>query len=134
MKTTLAITLMLLLFNNTKSQTVNHPGDSAKSFEKKGLWREAGFPGGSEKFQEYIKENLHRPANSPAFQGRVITWFVVEKDGSLTNIRVVRGLSPDIDKEAVRLIRESPKWIPEIQNGILVRVAYTVPVSFTLNN
>ena len=65
-------------------------------------------------------------------QGKVIVQFVVDKDGTITNPEVVRGVDPYLDKEAVRVISSMPKWKPGVQNGKKVRVKYTVPVMFRL--
>src|SRR3569833_4584592 len=65
-------------------------------------------------------------------QGKVIVAFVVEKDGSFTDVRVTRGVAADIDLEALRVIQESPKWTQGILNGRPVRVAYSVPIAFSL--
>lgn len=92
------------------------------------------FPGGIEKFYLYLKGHFRLPPNSGEITGRVIVSFVVEKDGSLTDVKVVRGLSPDIDKEAIRVILNSPKWKPGIQNGKAVRVAYSVPIPVNGND
>jgi TonB family protein len=92
------------------------------------------FPGGLPAFYTYLNKNIKYPAKARenGAQGRVIISFVVEKDGSLTNARVVRSVEKDIDKEALRVIKLSPKWSPGMQNGKTVRVAYSVPISFTL--
>jgi hypothetical protein len=91
------------------------------------------FPGGIEKFKLYVKNNLVMPQNANGITGRVIVTFVVERDGSLTGLNVVRGLSTDIDKEVIRLLKQSPKWHPGIRNGKPVRVAYTVPIQVHSN-
>ena len=65
---------------------------------------------------------------------KVFLSFVVEKDGSLSDIKVLRGVSPKIDIEAIRLMKECPNWIPGMNNGQPVRVQYNVPVSFTLHD
>lgn len=92
------------------------------------------FPGGVNAFYQFLGDNIRYPAESrkAASQGRVLISFVVEKDGSLTNIHTVHGVDSSIDREAVRVIRLSPKWSPAIQNGLPVRVAYSVPIAFTL--
>ena len=71
-------------------------------------------------------------AQEKGIQGRVTCSFIVETDGSLSNIQVIRGLDPALDKEAVRVIGEMPKWIPGTQRGKAVRVKYTVPMTFSL--
>lgn len=92
------------------------------------------FPGGIEAFYQYLARNIRYPAamRDAGVQGKVIVAFVVEKDGSLTDVRVTRGVAADIDLEALRVIQESPKWTPGIQNGRPVRVAYSVPIAFNL--
>jgi protein TonB len=95
---------------------------------------EPDFVGGREKFNQYIKQNIHYPENAKNvnIQGRVFLGFVVERDGSITDIKVIRGLSTECDAEAIRLISNSPKWNPGLQNGHTVRVHYVIPVEFRL--
>lgn len=92
------------------------------------------FPGGNNAFGQYLAKNIRYPAKAreEKIQGRVIVTFVVEMDGSLTDVHVVRGIGGGADEEAVRVIKDSPKWIAGTQNGRKVRVQYTVPVSFAL--
>jgi len=92
------------------------------------------FPGGQDKFIAYLSKNIRYPAvdRENGTQGRVILTFVVERDGSLTDIKVTRSLSQGTDAEATRVLKSSPKWKPGIQNGRPVRVQYSVPVSFAL--
>lgn len=96
---------------------------------------EPSFPGGIEKFYGYLGRAIHYPAvaRENNVQGRVIVQFVVEKDGSLTDVHVLRGIGSGCDEEAVRAVKGSPKWQPGIQNGRPVRVQYTVPVNFQLS-
>jgi protein TonB len=93
------------------------------------------FPGGMEAFGRYLSKNIKYPAiaRENNTQGRVIISFVCERDGSLTDIKVARGIGDGCDEEAVRVIKNSPKWKPGIQNGRPVRVAYSVPIAFTLS-
>jgi protein TonB len=92
------------------------------------------FPGGDAKFGAYLSKNIRYPAiaRENNVQGRVVLTFVVERDGSLTDIKVLRGLGSGTDEEAVRVLKASPRWKPGIQNGRPVRVQYSIPVSFTL--
>lgn len=94
------------------------------------------FPGGINAFIKYLARNTHYPADSwkKGIQGRVIVSFVVEKDGSLSDIHIARGIADDIDREALRVIKDSPHWTAGTQNGKLVRVAYSVPIAFTIEN
>jgi len=96
--------------------------------------QEPGFKGGIEKFYSYLQKNIRYPAVAKEnnVQGKVFLSFVVEKDGSLTDIKVVRSLGSGCDDEAVRVLKGSPRWNPGIQNGRPVRVQYTMPISFTL--
>jgi TonB family protein len=89
------------------------------------------FPGGDKAFHEFLSKNLKWPDSSNV-HGVVTVVFYVEKDGKLTNIRVAKKLSPAYDKEALRLMSISPKWIPATQQNKLIRSAYTVPISFTV--
>lgn len=97
--------------------------------------KEPEFPGGLEKFFKFLTNNLHYPdqAKENNVAGRVMVSFVVERDGTLTDVKVSRGLGSGCDEEAVRVLRASPKWKPGMQNGRPVRVAYTMPISFPIN-
>lgn len=92
------------------------------------------YPGGIEKFYEYLQKSIRYPAvaRENNVQGKVFVQYVVEKDGSLTDIKVVRGIGSGCDEEAVRVLKNSKKWTPGMQNGRPVRSQYTIPISFTL--
>ena len=92
------------------------------------------FPGGPQALFEYISRNIKYPvvAEENCIQGRVIVTFVVERDGSITDVKVAKSVDPSLDKEAQRVVRSMPNWIPGKQNGSAVRVKYTVPVTFSL--
>lgn len=93
------------------------------------------FPGGQAALFKYLSENVKYPviAQENGIQGRVICQFVVNKDGSIVDVEVVRsGGDASLDKEAVRVIKSMPKWNPGKQRGKAVRVKYTVPVNFKL--
>ena len=94
------------------------------------------FPGGMEGWGNYLRGNLKYPklAKDKKVTGRVILSFIVEKDGSLSEIKVLRGIGSGADEEAVRVLKASPNWRPGIQNGKSVRVAYTMPIFFQLAN
>lgn len=84
--------------------------------------------------KQWLKRNLNYPsiAAEMNIQGKVFIQFVVEKDGSISNIKVMRGVDESLDKEAVRVIQSMPKWIPGKQRGKAVRVAYHLPITFEL--
>lgn len=92
------------------------------------------FPGGNTAMMKFLGDNIKYPviAQENGIQGRVITNFVVERDGSITDVQVVRGVDPSLDKEAVRVIKSMPKWKPGKQRGSTVRVRFTLPVVFRL--
>ena len=90
------------------------------------------FPGGDAALMKYIESHINYPlmAAKNKVQGRVIVQFVVEKDGSIGEVKVVRSVDKDLDKEAIRLVKSLPKFTPGRQNGQVVRVWYTLPVPF----
>ncbi|HQG67810.1 MAG TPA: energy transducer TonB, partial [Paludibacteraceae bacterium] len=92
------------------------------------------FPGGEQALFKFLNENIKYPviAQENGIQGRVICQFVVNTDGSIVDIQVVRGVDPSLDKEAVRVIQSMPKWIPGKQRGKPVRVRFTLPINFKL--
>ena len=92
------------------------------------------FPGGTGKLFEFLSMNVKYPAEAEKndVQGRVIVTFVVEKDGEVSNAKVVKSVNPALDAEALRVINAMPKWTPGMQGGEPVRVKYTVPVTFRL--
>jgi protein TonB len=92
------------------------------------------FPGGQAALLKWITEHIKYPAvaEENGIQGRVIATFVVERDGSVTDVQVARGVDPSLDKEAIRVLKQMPRWNPGKQNGAPVRVKYTVPVTFKL--
>ena len=88
------------------------------------------FPGGNDALNRYLSKSIRYPeaAQQNGIQSRVIIQFVVEKDGSTSHIEVARGVDPALDKEAVRVVKEMPKWKPGKQRGKPVRTKYTLPV------
>ncbi|MES2807149.1 MAG: energy transducer TonB [Bacteroidota bacterium] len=94
------------------------------------------FPGGLEAFGKYLGNNIKFPPvdRENGVSGKVVCSFVVERDGSLTDIVAVRGPSETMKAEAIRVLKKSPKWKPGIQNNRPVRVSYSVPIAFTLES
>jgi len=92
------------------------------------------YPGGMQALFEYLGQNLKYPedAKEQKIEGRVIAIFVVETDGSISNVEVVKPVFPSLDAEAVRVLSGMPKWKPGMQSGKVVRVKYTVPINFSL--
>lgn len=92
------------------------------------------FPGGEAAMYKWLSENIVYPsaASEEGVQGRVVVEFVVGKDGSISNVRIVRPRHPALDKEALRVVKAMPKWMPGRNNGQPVKVTYTLPVTFKL--
>lgn len=90
------------------------------------------FPGGDLALLKFINENVKYPYQDEQVQRAVILRFVIEKDSTISNVDVMRSIDPICDKEAVRVIKSMPKWIPGKQNNEPVRVYYTLPVRFRL--
>lgn len=107
-----------------------HEEEQNKIFEV--VEQQPQFPGGS--VNGWIADHIKYPvvAAENGISGRVVVQFVVERDGSVSQVRVVRGVDPSLDKEAQRVISSMPKWIPGKQNGQAVRSRFTVPVTFRL--
>ena len=93
------------------------------------------YPGGPKALMEFLNNNVQYPAEAEkaGIQGRVIATFIVEKDGSISNAKVVKSVDPLLDAEALRVIGAMPNWKPGMQNGKIVRVKYTIPLSFHLD-
>jgi periplasmic protein TonB len=93
-----------------------------------------GYPGGDEARIKYLQDNIKYPdeAKELGVQGKVFVTFVVEVDGSITDVRVLRGIGAGCDEEAIRVVRNMPRWIPGKQRGVPVRVQFNLPIKFTL--
>jgi len=120
-------TLLFVLF------TVNFYSQE-KSIEDNDVYSSAGievlpeFPGGQKAFGEYFSKNYKYP-NVKGLKGRVFVEFVIEKDGSIGDIKVLRDLGYGTGEEAIRVLKESPLWKPGMQEGKLIRVKYALPIN-----
>ena len=130
--------LILALFNVCALKVIAQTKDTSTVYTRLTDLNEIppSFPGGDWKLEKFINKNLKYPQKAwdSNVQGRVVVSFIIEKDGSLTEIKVVRSLSSDTDEEALRIINKSPKWIPGKQAGQPVRVLFTLPILFSLKN
>ena len=92
------------------------------------------YPGGAGALNAYLSNNIHYPAiaEEEGIQGRVVVSFIVEKNGAISGVCVVRSIDPTLDREAVRVVKAMPRWIPGRQNGENVRVKFTIPITFRL--
>ena len=116
------------------------PYSFTKEVSDKILWEpyesHASFPGGFEALRSFLRENTQYPEEvvKDSIQGRVVVSFIIEKDGSITDIQVVRGVHPLLDKEAVRVVGTMPKWKPAMNNDLPIRIKYNLPVTFKLDD
>ncbi|SKB28858.1 energy transducer TonB [Daejeonella lutea] len=110
------------------SETNIYPIDAIEKYPE--------FPGGQEAFIKFLRKNLRYPgmAAENGIQGKVILSFVIERNGDLSHIKVLRGIGSGCDEEAMRVLAKSPQWKPGIQNKQSVRVAYNLPINFSLSN
>ena len=126
-----ALMMLVLLFSFTTSTAQTKKNDMV--FDVVEVMPQ--YPGGQIAMMKYIMENIKYPeqAMKEGIQGRVTVRFIVEKDGSISNVKPVLSVHPLLDKEAVRVVESMPKWSPGKQNGKPVRVRFNVPVMFKLN-
>lgn len=120
------IIVLLMLFysiDNFSQSTVKQEDNTI--YNSAGIDVKPEFPGGLDKLISYVNESYFKTFPSEV-KGKVYLIFVVEKDGSLSGIKLLRGIDPPKAKELIRIVQNSPKWIPGKQNGKTVRVLYTV--------
>jgi len=110
------------------------PAVEEETYDIAAVQEQPEFPGGMGKMYEYLQKNTKYPDMEfdAGIQGKVYVEFVVEKDGSVTDVKLRRGVSPGLDKEALRAVRSMPKWTPGKMNGKSVKVRFTIPVDFKL--
>jgi len=137
---TVKVTRVLNTANQDESkepdETVPVEEKDNKIYDFVSVEKQPEFPGGIRKFYEYVGKTIKYPALAQEnnVQGKVFLSFTVETDGSLTDVKITRGLGSGTDEEALRVIKSSPKWNPGIKDGGAVRVRYNLNVNFTLNN
>ncbi|UKT63192.1 M56 family metallopeptidase [Pedobacter mucosus] len=119
-----------------KSQNVITSSEGKKIFDFVSVEKQPEFPGGIREFYEYLGKSIKYPeaAKENNVQGKVFASFVVEEDGTLTDVQITRGLGSGADEEAIRVLKESPKWNPGLIAGKAVRVKYNINVNFSLND
>ena len=124
------MTVLCLLTANAQKTVVSQSNQSVYDVAE----QMPEFPGGMQAMIEFLQTNIKYPkdAISQKVGGRVMVMFVVETDGSLSNVRVARKVFPSLDAEAVRVVKAMPKWKPGKEKGRLVRVNYTLPVAFSI--
>lgn len=116
----------LVNWNPNEESVYNEVNEIDKVDEK------PSFPGGESAMKSYLNSNVKYPAvaQENGVQGRVIVQFIIEKDGSISDVKISRSVDPSLDREALRVVKAMPKWNPGKLNGIPARVKYEVPVVF----
>ena len=129
--TTLSV-LAILLISSTTVTAQNKKTSNDKVFEKVEDMPE--FPGGEKAMMDFVAQNVQYPkeAMEKEISGRVLVGFIVEKDGSISETEVVKGIGGGCDEEAVRVVKAMPKWKPGKQKGKPVRVHFMLPLTFKL--
>ena len=130
--TTLSVLAILLMANTTVMAQDKKVADN-KIYEAPEVMPE--YPGGMQAMMNFIGENVKYPddAIEKNISGKAYVTFVVEKDGSVSEAKIMKGVCESIDKEALRVVKAMPKWTPGKMNGKNVRVSYTLPITFKLN-
>ena len=138
----LALVLLVIVFapvganaqNKKVKKAQTHKDTTADDKVYKVCEQMPTYEGGDAALMKYIGENLKYPeeAKKRGLQGRVVVGFIIEKDGSLTNFKVLRAVDRALDAEALRVVKGMPKWIPGRQNGKRVRVRYLLPIHICL--
>ncbi|WP_281310527.1 energy transducer TonB [Flavobacterium flavigenum] len=116
------------VFSQSKKTEKTIPEDENTIYNTAGLDEQPQFPGGIEEFYKFLNTNFVIPQDKPKLKGKIYTTFIVEKDGSLSDIKVLRDLGFGTKEEAIRVLNSSPKWTPGKQNGKLVRVLFSAPI------
>jgi protein TonB len=125
------------IINNEKVGSGNGKEDSGEgNYNMYNIEKYPQFPGGMEEWSKFLSKNLRYPnlARENNIGGRVTVSFVIETNGEITNLKVLRGIGAGCDEEAIRVIKKSPLWSPGFQNGRAVRVSYIMPIVFRLAN
>lgn len=117
--------------NKLKKEILDYNEEIFVAVEKPGE-----FPGGQAELMKWLSQNIRYPetAQQNEVQGRVVVKLVIEKDGSISNAEIARGVDKDLDQEAIRVVMSMPKWTPAQNNGMSVRSYFNLPVTFKLNN
>ncbi|WP_333876963.1 energy transducer TonB [Flavobacterium sp.] len=107
---------------------VENGAEDNNIYNTAGIEKKPDFPGGLQEFYNYVGKNFKVP-NVKDLKGKIFATFVVEKDGSITDVKVIRDMGYGTKEEAIRVLTQSPKWIPGEQSGKKVRVIYSLPIS-----
>ena len=131
----LLLAMGALTFSMAAQTAAPSPEDN-NIYTSASVQQQAEYPGGQAAMYKWINENIRYPdvAREQGISGKVYVKFVVEKDGSISDIKIVKSPAPSLEKEVIRVLNLMPKWNPAKQNGKAVRVYFNMPVDFKLNN
>lgn len=116
------------VFSQSKKNEKKITEDENTIYNTAGLDVQPQFPEGYDAFQKFLNTNFIPPQDQPKLKGKIYTTFIVEKDGSLSDIKIVRDLGFGTKEEAIRVLKSSPKWTPGKHNDKLVRVLFSAPI------
>lgn len=116
------------IFSQSKNTETSISLTEDQIYNTTGLDVTPEFPGGVQKFHKFVNENYIKPNEKSNLKGKIYTTFIIEKDGSLTDIKILKDLGFGTGNEAIRVLNLSPKWIPGKQNGKIVRVLFSAPI------
>ena len=124
-------------YDQPTSLQSSNEGDSISGMEYVGkvydvVEEPPSFPGGQTALMSWLAENIHCPSTCKSISGRVVLSFIVETDGTLSNIQIERKLDTEFDEEFIRAVKAMPKWIPGKQNGQAVKVKYKMPLTICM--
>ncbi|MES2810781.1 MAG: energy transducer TonB [Bacteroidota bacterium] len=131
MKNYLLLLFVLIAPFGLKAQTKVTLSKDTTTYDASNIERQPTFPGGKDAFNKFVTQTIKYPAAS-TIQGDVELSFMVNTDGTLSDIKIAKSLAEDLDKEAIRILQRSPKWIPAKKNGKLIDCAATATVGFRL--
>ena len=138
MKKLLAL-ILSISFQLISAQDVDNPKPTLiENEDPEGVYKMSGidvkpeFIGGMAEFYRYVSKNFRLPDHPDLKSGKIFVSFVIEKDGSTTDVKVIRDIGFGTGEEAMRVVKNSPKWNPGVQNGKAVRVMYSLPISITI--
>jgi protein TonB len=114
--------------NNQKFPEGDEPNNDYTVYNTAGIDVKPDFPGGRIAFEKFVKANFAIPKEKPDLKGKIYTVFVVEKDGSLSDFKILKDLGYGTATEAIRVLKKSPKWTPGRHQNKLVRVLYSTPL------
>ncbi len=116
-------------FSQSKNTKTNIPDDENTLYNTAGIDVQPEFPGGLAQFQKFLNTNFIPPQDNPKIKGKVYATFIIEKDGSLSDIKIIRDLGYGTKEEATRVLKLSPKWTPGKHQGKDIRTLFSTPIS-----